>query len=186
MHMLKKPSLTLRNSVATMWESLAAMPIAMAVAAAVVLAATATRAQVQTVGTFGDWQLQCDVPAGAQSEQCWLIQTVQASDRENIGLVVIVAKTADLQAQLIRIVAPLGVLLPFNLGLSIDGEEVGAIEFTRCLVEGCIAETLLEPELVQRLRDGTTATFVVFVTLEEGVGIPVSLAGFDEGFDALP
>ena len=31
-------------------------------------------AQVETVGTFGDWQLECDIPPGAQSEQCWLIR----------------------------------------------------------------------------------------------------------------
>ena len=143
-------------------------------------------AQVETVGTFGDWQLECDIPPGAQSEQCWLIQTVQAADRENIGLVVIVGKTADQQAQLIRVIAPLGVLLPFNLGLTIDGDPVGRIEFTRCLVEGCTAETLIELELLERLRTGTTATFVVFVTFEEGIGIPVSLLGFGDGFDALP
>lgn len=162
---------------------LAALPAALAV---VGLAIPAAWAQAETVGTFGDWTLECQTPPGAQSEQCWLIQTVQAADRENIGLVVIVAKTADQQAQLIRVIAPLGVLLPFHLGLLVDGEEVGAIEFTRCLVEGCFAETLIEPELLARLRTATTATFVVFVTLEEGVGIPVSLVGFSEGFDALP
>jgi invasion protein IalB len=143
-------------------------------------------AQVETVGTFGDWQLQCDTPPGAQQEQCALIQTVQAADRENIGLVVIVLKTADQQAQLIRIVAPLGVLLQFQLGLNVDGEPIGRIEFVRCVVEGCVAEALLEPELLEQLRNGNSATFIVFVTPEEGIGIPVSLVGFGQGFDALP
>ena len=30
------------------------------------------------------------------------------------------------------------------------------------------------------------ATFIVFATPEEGIGIPVDLAGFGEAFDALP
>lgn len=153
---------------------------------ALALGAPASMAQVQTVGTFGDWQLQCDTPPGAQREQCALIQTVQAADRENIGLVVIVLKTADQQAQLMRIVAPLGVLLQFQLGLNVDGAPVGRIEFVRCVVEGCVAEALLEPTLLEQLRNGTSATFVVFVTPEEGIGIPVSLVGFGPGFDALP
>ena len=147
-------------------------------------------AQGTVVGTFGDWLLECDVPPGAQYEQCALTQTVQAEDRDNIGLVVIVLKTADQQAQLIRVVAPLGVLLPppFQLGLAIDAEHVGKINFVRCVQEGCVAEALLEPELLSRLRGGTTAIFSIFVTpeLDGGIGIPVSLIGFSDGFDALP
>jgi invasion protein IalB len=156
------------------------------ISALVAGAAPPATAQGETVGTFGDWQLQCDTPPGAQQEQCALIQTVHAADRENIGLVVIVLKTADQQAQLIRIVAPLGVLLQFQLGLNVDGEPIGRIEFVRCVVEGCVAEALLEPELLERLRNGNAATFIVFVTPEEGIGIPVSLVGFGQGFDALP
>jgi invasion protein IalB len=30
------------------------------------------------------------------------------------------------------------------------------------------------------------ATFIIFQTPEEGIGIPLSLAGFDEGYAALP
>ncbi|MBV9076363.1 MAG: invasion associated locus B family protein, partial [Methylobacteriaceae bacterium] len=35
-------------------------------------------------------------------------------------------------------------------------------------------------------KAGKQATFIVFQTPEEGVGIPVSLEGFGPGFDALP
>jgi invasion protein IalB len=160
--------------------------LAASLALALAIGVPVATAQVQTVGTFGDWQLQCDTPPGAQRQQCALIQTVQAADRENIGLVVIVLKTADQQAQLMRVVAPLGVLLQFQLGLNIDGTAVGRIEFVRCVVEGCVAEALLEPTLLEQLRNGTSATFIVFVTPEEGIGIPVSLVGFGPGFDALP
>lgn len=152
------------------------------------IASGEARAQGTVVGAYGDWLLECDVPPGAQYEQCALTQTVQAADRDNIGLVVIVLKTADQQAQLIRVIAPLGVLLPapFQLGLAIDGEHVGKIDFVRCVQEGCVAEALLETELLAQLQAGTTATFSIFVTPEEGIGIPVSLVGFTDGFDALP
>ena len=166
-------------------------PKLLAFVAALALAAAvppAVQAQGTVVGTYGDWLLECDVPPGAQYEQCALTQTVVAEDRDNIGLVVIVLKTADQQAQLIRVIAPLGVLLPtpFELGLAIDGEHIGKVPYVRCLAEGCVAEALLEPELLAQLRAGTTATFSIFVTPEEGVGVPVSLVGFAEGFDALP
>src|SRR5215207_7836230 len=64
-----------------------------------------------------DWQIRCDTPPGAQSEQCALMQSVVAEDRANVGLTVIVLKTADQKSRLMRVVAPMGVLLPSGLGL---------------------------------------------------------------------
>src|SRR3989449_5073139 len=57
-----------------------------------------------------DWQVRCDTPPGAQGEQCALIQSVTAEDRANVGLTVIVLKTADQKSRLLRVVAPVGVL----------------------------------------------------------------------------
>ena len=52
--------------------------------------------------------------------------------------------------------------------------------------DGCYAEVILEEPLLETLRTGKAATFIVFQTPEEGIGIPVDLDGFGEGFDALP
>ena len=133
-----------------------------------------------------EWQIRCDTPPGAKSEQCALIQSVVAEDRANVGLTVIVLKTADQKSRLMRVVAPLGVLLPSGLGLKIDDANIGRAGFVRCLPNGCIAEVVMDDTLVGKLRTGKTATFIIFQTPEEGIGIPITLAGFGEGFDALP
>ncbi len=133
-----------------------------------------------------DWQIRCDTPPGAKNEQCALIQSVTAEDRANVGLTVIVLKTADLKSRLMRVVAPLGVLLPSGLGLKIDQADVGRAGFVRCLPNGCIAEVVMDDELIKKLRTGKTATFIIFQTPEEGIGFPLSLAGFAEGYDKLP
>ncbi|KKB11160.1 Invasion associated locus B [Devosia geojensis] len=135
---------------------------------------------------YGDWQMSCDTPPGASFEQCAIIQNVTAEDQPNVGLSVIVLKTADGEAQLLRVLAPLGVLLPNGLGLNIDGQDMGRVAFVRCLPNGCIAEVLLDDDLIQSLSEGTDAIFVVFRTPEEGIGIPVSLEGFEDGFANLP
>ena len=158
-----------------------------ALALAALAAATPADAQGRLAGTYGDWALRCDTPPGAQAEQCALTQSVRAQDRDNIGLEVIVFRTADREASLLRVLAPLGVLLPFGLGLTVDQTNIGTTEFIRCFSpEGCLAEVILEDDLVTRLTGGTTATFVIFLTPEEGVGIPISLAGFAAGYAALP
>ncbi len=133
-----------------------------------------------------DWQIRCDTLPGAKAEQCVLIQSVAAEDRANVGLTVIVLKTADAKSRLMRVVAPLGVLLPSGLGLKIDQADVGRAGFVRCLPNGCIAEVVMDDELIKKLRTGKTATFIIFQTPEEGIGFPMSLAGFGEGYDKLP
>ena len=148
--------------------------------------AGAAAAQGVVKSVHGDWQIRCDTPPGAQSEQCALIQSVTAEDRPNVGLTVIVLKTADQKFRLMRVLAPLGVLLPNGLGLRIDSADVGKVSFVRCLPNGCVAEVVVNEELMTRLRTGQNATFIIFQTPEEGIGIPVSLKGFGEGFDKLP
>jgi len=133
-----------------------------------------------------DWQIRCDTPPGAKSEQCALIQSVTAEDRANVGLTVIVLKTADQRSRLMRVVAPLGVLLPSGLGLKIDQADIGRAGFVRCLPNGCIAEVVMDDELIKKLRTGKSATFIIFQTPEEGIGFPMSLAGLGEGYDKLP
>jgi invasion protein IalB len=133
-----------------------------------------------------DWQIRCDTPPGAKTEQCALIQSVTAEDRANVGLTVIVLKTADQKSRLMRVVAPLGVLLPSGLGLKIDQADIGRAGFVRCLPNGCIAEVIMDDELIKKLRSGKSATFIIFQTPEEGIGFPMSLAGFGEGYDKLP
>jgi invasion protein IalB len=44
----------------------------------------------------------------------------------------------------------------------------------------------MDDNLINQLRGGQAATFIVFQTPEEGIGIPVSLNGFATGLDALP
>ncbi|ACM25721.1 invasion associated locus B family protein [Agrobacterium sp. SHOUNA12C] len=136
--------------------------------------------------SHGAWSVVCDKPAGAATEQCALMQNVIAEDRPEVGLSVVVLKTADRKSKILRVLAPLGVLLPNGLGLNIDGKDIGRAYFVRCFSDGCYAEVVLEDELLKTLRSGATATFIVFQSPEEGIGIPVDLKGFADGYDALP
>jgi len=136
--------------------------------------------------SHGAWSIVCDQPAGASGEQCALMQNVIAEDRPEVGLSVVVLKTADGQARVLRVLAPLGVLLPNGLGLNVDGRDIGRAYFVRCFTDGCYAEVILDDMLLDTLQGGQMATFIVFQTPEEGIGIPVDLAGFTDGFAALP
>ena len=164
--------------------------LAGAVVAAAVLVIAGPNSEAAAQGAVksvhSDWQVRCDTPPGAQGEQCALIQSVTAEDRANVGLTVIVLKTADQKSRLMRVVAPLGVLLPSGLGLKIDQADVGRAGFVRCLPNGCVAEVIMDDKLVGQFKAGQNATFIIFQTPEEGIGIHVSLGGFGQGYDKLP
>ena len=155
-------------------------------AAALMLAASPLHAQGTVKTKHGDWQVRCETPPGAAKPQCAMVQSIAADDRPNIGLVVIILKTADGKNRLLRVIAPLGVLIPSGLGLKIDDVDIGHAGFVRCQPSGCIAEVVMEDKLLEQLKTGKTAVFIIFQTPEEGVGIPLALEGFKSAYEELP
>jgi invasion protein IalB len=134
----------------------------------------------------GNWETRCETPPGAASEQCAIVQSVADEERPNITLVVIALKTADRKGRLLRVIAPLKVLLPTGMGLHVDKDDMGRMSFVRCLPNGCVAEVFIDDKLLAKMENGQTITFVIFETPEEGIGVPAPLAGFKESFEALP
>lgn len=132
-----------------------------------------------------DWQIRCETAPGAPAEQCALVQSVTAEDRPNVGLTVIILKTADGKNRIMRVLVPLGVLIPKGLGLRIDQTDIGSAAFVRCLPNGCVSEVYLDEKLIAQLRGGKTALFLIYQTPEEGIGVPLSLSGFSAGYDRL-
>jgi invasion protein IalB len=135
--------------------------------------------------THGAWSIVCDKPNTTSNDQCGLIQDVVAEDRPEMTLSVIVLNSPARKTKVLRVRAPLNILLPNGLGLNVDGKDIGRVNFTRCFSDGCYAEAVLQDDLLKVLRTGKLATFILFQTPEEGIGIPVELKGFAEGYDAL-
>lgn len=135
--------------------------------------------------TYGAWQVSCRTPPGAKEEKCALVQSVTAEDRPNVGLTVVFYKAIGEDKKLLRVVVPLGVLLPTGLGLKIDDQDIGNAPFLKCSKRGCIAEVVLQEEVIKKLENGGTAVFIIFDTPEAGIGIPISLQGFGDAMASL-
>jgi len=137
------------------------------------------------VAQHGDWQVVCKPPPpGSKNKVCALVQSVTAQDRNNVGLTVYFQKFTN-GTRVLRVFAPLGILLPPGLGLKIDGKDVGNAPFLRCHTFACYAQVVVKDGLAKQLSKGKTAIFVIFQTEEAGIGIPISLAGFAKGLAVL-
>lgn len=175
------------HSVARVLQSIAAT--AAMVVVALGLSLSAAVAQPAPEGTVkaqhGDWQVVCKAPPpGSSKEVCALVQSVTAEDRNNVGLTVYFQKFSN-GTKVLRVFAPLGVLLPPGLGLKIDNKDVGHAPFLRCHSFACYAQVVAEDKLIDQLKTGKSAIFIIFQTEEAGIGIPISLAGFKEALPAL-
>ncbi len=139
----------------------------------------------EVIAQHGDWQVVCKPPPpGSKAQVCALVQSVTAEDRNNVGLTVYFQKFSN-GTRVLRVFAPLGILLPPGLGLKIDGQDVGNAPFLRCHTFACYSQVVVKDDLVQKLSTGKTAIFIIFQTEEAGIGIPISLAGFAKGLAAL-
>jgi invasion protein IalB len=136
-------------------------------------------------GAFGEWALRCESNALAAGEQCVLVQSVAAENKPDVQMVVIILKSPT-GGYILRVVVPLGIILPSGLGLKIDNVDIGRTGFLRCLANGCLAEVVMDEGLLARFKTGGSALFVIFTTPEEGVGVPIQLAGFSNGIAKLP
>ena len=139
----------------------------------------------EVLSEFGHWQLVCRAPPpGSKKRVCALVQSVTAEDRNNVGLTVYFQKFSN-GTRVLRVFAPLGVLLPAGLGLKIDGKDVGHAPFLRCHTFACYAQVVVEEKLVKQFSTGKQAHFIIFQSQEEGIAIPISLAGFQKGLTSL-
>jgi invasion protein IalB len=139
-------------------------------------------AQMRVLSEHGFWKVICETPPGAKAEQCGIHQAVQDGERTELGLSITILRPADRKGDLMRIQAPLGILLPTGVGLEIDGENFGNVWFIKCFADGCWADADIDAKLLEALKKGKQAIFKVFPTPEEGVGIPVDLSGFSEAY----
>jgi invasion protein IalB len=158
-------------------------------------------AQATVKGSYGDWELRCEAqpaalapepatPAPPSGEQCYLYQNVadESSDRLNLIISILRVqdpKKPDTKKLILRVLAPLGVLLPRGLGLKLDETDIGSTGFVRCWSNACVAEVDVDKGLQDQMVAAKTATFFFAVTEEEMRGLPINLDKLSEGLAQL-
>ena len=99
---------------------------------------------------FGDWKHECSKPPGARLELCAITQDVTDESNTEVGVSVHIQKLPSGES-LLRVVAPLGVLLTHNLAVKVDGDYLGEAPFLRCYVLGCQAQIEIDDKFRAKL-----------------------------------
>ena len=147
------------------------------------LAAPASPA-LQVKSTHGDWEVLCGKIAAAGIEECFMAQGVSARQTNQAIMTAMVLRPKG-EPPVLRLTAPLGILLVRGLGFAIDGAEIGEVPFLYCLADGCVTQVTLEDDVLAKLKAGQKATATVYRPDNQAVGVPISLSGFTAAYAAL-
>lgn len=136
---------------------------------------------------FQDWNLRCGrSEQGPEVCEIWQLRT----DSEGRTIMAVAVGTAPGTANpVLLIILPLGISLPPGVTLAVDGGAETPLQVERCERQGCRIEMLVEPDLLNRLKNGREAK-VFFEALDpEGqmqrLGVPISLLGFTAALNEL-
>jgi invasion protein IalB len=133
---------------------------------------------------FGDWVLHCaDVSGGEKA--CALHQKIVSQDTKLPVASFAVARNKDSRDLRLAVVLPLGVDIPAGVSGQ-AGETALTFMFQTCVKRGCIASTLVDDKLLERLHatDSFTTTFKMR-SVADPTTLKVSLKGFHAALTAL-
>lgn len=133
---------------------------------------------------IGDWSLACR-PAGNDAESCNLVQDINFRESGKRVLNISVARLPGNQAYVVSITAPLGILLPAGLTLTIGNEELVRFPLRICNVNGCQGTFPFTQELRKRFAAAEDGQVMFRQPNGRPLRVQFSLRGFGQAFDAL-
>lgn len=159
--------------------------IASFVAALVLSIAGAAAAEEDPLkARHGDWEVRCP-----ENGSCYMSQiATNDAGAPMLAVAIVRAPANDNDVRgMMRLQAPLGVLLPRGLEMRVDGGEAIGAPFLYCDGAGCIAQIGLGDEGLNTLRRGAAAVARIYSVqaAETPVDVRISLMGFTRGYEDL-
>lgn len=137
--------------------------------------------------THGDWTLRC-MKTETGADPCELYQLLKDAENSPVAEASVIPMSGGNVQAVITFVAPLETDLSVGLGLQVDAAQEARYPFMLCARVGCVSRIGLEAAQLDPLKRGKSATVSVLpfgVPKEEMVKLPLSLAGFTAGMNAL-
>jgi invasion protein IalB len=156
--------------------------LAISAALAMALAGGAAAQEITVKATHGDWQVHCPATV-SETNPCAMVQElVNDNERRILSAIILHPPGAE---PFLRVIVPLGVLLPGGMTLAVDGSEIGTIGFLNCLPDGCMTQVALTADVLEKLKQGNQATVTVYEQNEQPIQVPLSLSGFTAAYGEL-
>lgn len=138
--------------------------------------------------THGAWEVRC---AAQKPDACGMIQMGKNGEGQPV-LQVTIRKTPGLKGPqdvpidaFVEVVAPIGVLLPAGVGISIDGRDIGRGIFQVCNPQACLVSEPVQNDFIDQMKKGNNATMRIVNASGQPTDISISLSGFTKAYNSL-
>jgi len=102
--------------------------------------------------TYGDWKKLCFKPAGAKMLCRTSITGTFPTGQMAVRLDIIEREGDD--ARRLQVFCPVGMYLPNQVKLAVDGGNPYRVPYTWCLTNACIAGIVVDPVLLEKIATG--------------------------------
>ena len=141
------------------------------------------------VTRYGDWFVGCqDINADGQTiKACEMQQILEETNSGKAFIRISVLYPRGGKVPVLRIIAPMGVLLQPGLKMRIDNGRENTLPFAICIDKppACVVELVMPNDLVTAMKRGNAGTFKLTFPRNQVVEAPFSLAGFTKSIGAI-
>jgi invasion protein IalB len=143
-----------------------------------------------TFASFGDWALRCQhIGKGTETQRvCEVAQQIHGQDQQNAVAELAIGRVKKSDPLRLTIILPVNVTFSNPPSFSADGKVLEPLDlgWRKCLPGGCIADTLLNDDVLRRWKAQTSDERIAW-TDAAGVTLAVgsSFRGLAQALDAL-
>jgi invasion protein IalB len=143
-----------------------------------------------TLASFGDWVLRCQrLGKGSETQRvCEVAQQIRAQDHQNAVAELAIGRLKKADPLRLTVVLPVNVTLSNPPSFSADGKVLEPLDlgWRKCLPGGCIADALLNDDVLRRWKTQTSAGRIAWTDAAGGaLAIGLSSRGLAQALDAL-
>ncbi len=134
--------------------------------------------------SYDNWTVRCEKQG--EQESCFIFQNLVLKEGGSRLLHIAVGYlSAAKKVPVILISMPLGISLPPGASIRIDDQDPIKFQIERCERSGCRGGFKLKESMLKSFREGKKATVTFHDGHRKAINVPLSLAGFSDGLEAL-
>lgn len=135
-------------------------------------------------GSQPEWVKVCQTDPQSKKQVCLTNRALRSETGQTLMTAVVVQLVSD-KKQILRMILPVGVLIPNGAGIFLDNAHFLSGRFLVCTPEGCLVQIELSDSELASLRKAHTMS-VALRTPNQQVALPLSIDGLAKALDNPP
>ena len=139
----------------------------------------------QSPSADNNWASGCSASARSAPLDCSVVQQVIDANTGRLKAMLRVRVPGDTKSPVMLVQMPLGLYLPAQVTMAIDGAAATTIAFQTCDANGCYAGMEVTPTLLNAMLKGQILALQVQNQAHESTSVPIALAGFAKAYSQI-